>query len=98
MNLSHALAAMPLWASAVLVVGLPTLVAAAAPLLVRRKVPLERLKQNNEVAGFKYATLGVIYGVLLAFVVIIIWEDFKDASEYTQREADTALVPFCEGV
>ena len=49
------------------------------PVMVRRHVTLERLSTNNEVAGFKFATVGVLDAVLLAFVVIIVWEKFSEA-------------------
>jgi hypothetical protein len=43
-------------------------------LLVRRYVALNRLTINNEIAGFKFATVGELYAVLLAFVIIVVWE------------------------
>ncbi|HTS21244.1 MAG TPA: hypothetical protein VMN79_05470 [Casimicrobiaceae bacterium] len=78
---------MPLWLSALIVVGLPTLVAMAGPSLVRRRVRLDTLSINNEVAGFKFATVGVLYAVLLAFAVILVWEHFSDAEANVAREA-----------
>jgi Protein of unknown function (DUF4239) len=80
----------PLWLSAVLVIGLPTLVAMIGPVVVRRHVNLEKLTTNNEVAGFKFATVGVLYAVLLAFAVIVVWEKFSDAEEHVAREAGAA--------
>ena len=53
-----------LWLSALVVVGLGTLL---SMLLARRYVDIKRLTANNEVAGFKFATIGVLYAVLLAF-------------------------------
>ena len=60
----------PLWISAVLLVILPTALSMAGPVVARRIIGLERLSTNNEVAGFKFAVVGVLYAVLLAFVVI----------------------------
>src|SRR5690349_20738036 len=57
----------PLWLSGTLLIGVATLIAMAGPILVRRRVSLDRLRINNEVAGFKFATVGVLYAVLLAF-------------------------------
>ena len=64
---------MPLWLSALLVVGVPTAIAMFGPYFVRRLVPLKTLSTNNEVAGFKFAVVGVLYAVLLAFAVIVVW-------------------------
>ncbi|MBV9750435.1 MAG: DUF4239 domain-containing protein [Acetobacteraceae bacterium] len=80
----------PLWLSAVLLVGLMTLVAMAGPVLVRRRVSLDRLRINNEVAGFKFAVVGVIYAVLLAFAVIVVWERFDNAESAVAQEAGAA--------
>ncbi len=81
---------LPVWGAAALLVGLPTLLAMAGPPIVRRFVPLKRLTTNNEVAGFKFATVGVLYAVLLAFVVIVVWEKFSDAESDVSREAGAA--------
>src|SRR5689334_22068128 len=80
----------PVWLSAVLVVVLPTLIAMLGPVVVRRRFDLRRLTTNNEVAGFKFATVGVLYAVLLAFAVIVVWEKFSDAEAHVAREAGAA--------
>jgi hypothetical protein len=80
----------PLWLSGVLVVGLTTLVAMLGPALVRRYVGFERLRANNEVAGFKFATMGVLYAVLLAFAIIVVWQKYADAESTVAKEAGAA--------
>jgi Protein of unknown function (DUF4239) len=77
----------PLWLSAALLVGLTTLIAMCGPALVRRRVGLEQLSTNNEVAGFKFATVGVLYAVLLGFAVIVVWEKFSEAESNVAQEA-----------
>jgi len=79
----------PLWVLILLLI-IFTALAMAGPLLVRRRVSLEKLRTNNEVAGFKFATIGVLYAVLLAFVVIIAWERFHDAEKALAAEAGSA--------
>ena len=81
---------LPFWASIALLVLLPTAVAMCGPVLVRRQVDLARLTTNNEIAGFKFATVGVIYAVLLAFAVIAVWEKFSEAEEMVTKEAGAA--------
>ncbi len=80
----------PLWLAGILVVGLTTLLAMAGPIIVRRRVGLGRLKINNEVAGFKFATVGVLYAVMLGFAVIVVWEKFSDADNVVAQEAGAA--------
>ncbi len=84
------LSGLPMWAAILLIVVLPTLIAMLGPLLVRRSVALEHLAVNNEIAGFKFATVGVIYAVLVAFAVIVVWEKFSEAQTAVVREAGAA--------
>lgn len=55
--------------------------------LVRVLVPLERLKQNHEVAGFTFGVIGAFYGLLLAFVIVAAWQRYARANEKVQDEA-----------
>jgi len=61
-----------------------------APFAIRRWVGIDRLRLNNEVAGFKFATVGVLYAVLMAFAVIVVWEKFAVAESDVAREAGAA--------
>jgi Protein of unknown function (DUF4239) len=72
----------------VLVVGGVCLLALVGFELVHRLVPATRRQQHNDVAGFIYAALGVIYAVLLALVVIAVWEQFQVANETVEQEAN----------
>ena len=76
----------PLWIAVVLLVGVLPLLAMCGPVVVRRFVSLERLRANNEVAGFKFATVGVLYAVLLAFAVVVVWEKFSQAENDRSRD------------
>ncbi len=80
----------PLWLTAILLIILPTAAATGALIVIRGHVGLERLTTNNEVAGFKFAVVGVIYAVLLAFAVIVVWERFTDAEVAVVEEAGAA--------
>ena len=63
------------------------LVAVAGLVLVQRLVPPERREVQNDVAGFIFAVLGVAYAVLLAFVVIAVWQDYEAAQTNVESEA-----------
>ena len=56
--------------------------------LVQRLVPSETRQKHNDVAGFIYAALGVIYAVLLALVVIAAWEGYDRARVTVEEEAN----------
>ena len=72
---------------ALLVVAISVLIAVAGLTLVQRLVPSRLRQEHNDVAGFIYAVLGVIYAVLIALVVIAVWEDFAAARDTVEREA-----------
>jgi len=74
-----------LWA--VLCVGGVLLLSLLGLLLVRRLVPTQLLAEHNEVAGFIYTVIGAVYGVLLAFVVLVVWQQHIDAQADAAREA-----------
>jgi hypothetical protein len=55
-------------------------------LLVRRWAP-RTLRQNNEFTGMAYSFVGLVYGVYLAFTVVIVWEHFESAEGTAASEA-----------
>ncbi len=77
-----------------LVVGGVCLAAVGGLTLVQFLVPATTRQRHNDVAGFIYAVLGVIYAVLLALVVIAVWEDFGRARETVESEANAAAEIF----
>lgn len=70
------------------IIGAGVLLALAGLLWVRRALPLDVLKAHHEVAGFLFGVLGVMYAVLLAFVVFVVWEQFEDAKIAASQEAN----------
>ena len=56
--------------------------------MVQRLVPASSRQPHNDVAGFIYAPLGIIYAVLLALVMIAVWEQYQAASETVEQEAN----------
>ncbi|MFH0999151.1 MAG: DUF4239 domain-containing protein [Pseudomonadota bacterium] len=59
-------------------------------LCVRKSVTISTLESHNDVAGFVYAVLGVIYAVLLAFMVYVVYLQFQTAQNRVGIEV-TAL-------
>jgi hypothetical protein len=76
-----------LFLQAVLVIGGMVLLAVLGFLLVHRWVSVHVRRAHNDVAGFIYAVLGVMYAILLAYVTIIVWEQFDSASANVDEEA-----------
>lgn len=72
----------------ILIIASSVALALAGLFAVRRSVELSLLQDHHDVAGFFIGVLGVIYAVLLAFVVIVVWEDYTDASQNVDAEAN----------
>lgn len=54
---------------------------------VRQLIPGKTLEDHKEIAGFIYAVIGGIYGVVLGFAVVALWDDFNDAQDRADQEA-----------
>jgi hypothetical protein len=81
--------ALPIWLTGTLfVIALPAL-AIGAQLMIRRSWPALADGGHNDVAGFIIAVVGVLYAVLLAFVVIVSWENFSQAESTVGQEASS---------
>jgi Protein of unknown function (DUF4239) len=75
----------------VLVVVVAVALALGGLALARRSASVAALQSHNDVAGFIYAVLGVIYAVLAPFVLVIVWEEFRDARTGVAQEAETLI-------
>jgi hypothetical protein len=71
----------------ILTVFVPVLVAVVGLVVVQRLVPPDRREKHNNVAGFIYAVLGVAYAVLLAFMLIAVWQDYNTTQTNVESEA-----------
>jgi len=98
-GMSYFLSELPLWALILGVIVIPTSAAIGFQVFIRRSVGVERLSLNNEVAGFIFAIIGVVYAVLLAFVVIAVWDKFSEGQTAVAKEsaAAAALFYYSEG-
>ncbi len=83
----------PLPALFVLVIARAAIVSMAGLLIVHRYVWRPE-PGTNEVPGFFYAVIGVIYGVMLAFIVLVVWERFAATDEAVTTEAADLVAVF----
>jgi AcrR family transcriptional regulator len=70
------------------IIGLSVAASVLGLWLARRIVPHERLAPHNDVSGFVYAVIGVVYTVIIAFVLISVWERYSEAEATARMEAD----------
>jgi hypothetical protein len=91
MQLLHLIHDVPLWVVASFITIGAAVYSIGLMLATRTIYGVDRLRLNNEVAGFKFAVIGVFYAVLLAFVVIAVWEDFRKTEAAVRDEAKAAV-------
>src|SRR5277367_3058416 len=78
--------------TAILIVIFFSLLAGLCVFIVRKYVHISFLQKHHEVAFTIFLQEGVIYGVLLAFVVSLVWSQFNQVAEELQREVSSLLV------
>lgn len=78
----------PTWVIATLMLAIAVFTAVGGVLLVRRLVDIRKFKEHHDIAGPIFSTIGVIYAVMLAFVLVIVWQDFDKAQNNTITEAN----------
>lgn len=74
-----------------LIVGGSAALAMGATYWVRGHFDEKQHVANNDVAGFIFAAIAVLYGVLLAFMVLVVWQAFEDAQVTVENEANTLV-------
>ena len=78
---------MPTWQFAILMCVICLCLSCGGHVLLRRIVERDLLLRHNDVAGFVASLVGVIYAVLLSFVVIVVWQEYDSANSVAQKEA-----------
>jgi hypothetical protein len=66
-------------------------VAATMVVLIRRHVPLDVLHGHHEVGGILFNALGIIYGILIAFLVFVVWTNYQSLKLSVATEADQLI-------
>jgi hypothetical protein len=91
MTLLHLIHDVPIWVTALILMVGAAVYSIGLMILTRTAYGVDRLRLNNEVAGFKFAVVGVFYAVILAFVVIAVWEDFRKTEAAVRDEAKAVV-------
>ena len=48
----------------------------------------EKLERENEVAGIVFGAIGLLYSLILAFVIVAVWDDYNDLDKTIGAETD----------
>ena len=78
---------LPLPIGAAIVIGGFVILSVLLARISRRFAPTDMLRDHNDLTGFIFAVVGVIYAVVLGFIAIGVWERFTSAEAATYREA-----------
>jgi sterol desaturase/sphingolipid hydroxylase (fatty acid hydroxylase superfamily) len=55
---------------------------------VQRRQRSEVLRRHNDVAGYLFSAVGVLYAVVLGFVVVVVWQKYDGAVANVESEVD----------
>jgi hypothetical protein len=70
----------------VLIIGVVIAVVVLLHALWQRRFSSEILRKHNDVAGFLFSAVGVIYAVVLGFVVVVVWEKYDSTVANVETE------------
>jgi hypothetical protein len=85
---------MPVGLQGGLIIGLTVLISLVGLVIVHRRFPIKARQQNNEAAAIFIAVLGVVYAVLLAFLVVVVWQQFAAAATDVEHEGSALISVF----
>lgn len=74
----------------ILIVAVVIAITVAMQAFWQRRVRSDLLRKHNDVAGFLFSAVGVIYAVVLGFVVVVVWEKYD--TTVSNVDAETAAV------
>src|SRR5688500_13950230 len=86
----HAMLQLPPWLLLIVTVVLFSSVGIACTYFFRKYVNLQPLRAHNEVVGYIFATVGGFYGLLLGFVVFLVWDSLNSAQSNSSKEGSIA--------
>jgi len=73
------------WLTVICVVGLPTLTM-GLEYVIRRRSPALLDGHQNEAVGYQSAVVGVVFAIIVGFLVITLWDQYTSAGEVVQAE------------
>lgn len=55
---------------------------------LQRYLHSDVLRRHNDVAGFLFSAVGILYAVVLGFVVVVVWQKYDNAVSNVEAEVD----------
>ena len=78
----------PTWFVGIVIVGVWSGLSLAGLWLFNRVVKPEKREKDTETVGLTYAIVAVVYAVLIAFIVVDVYETFSRADDVATAEAN----------
>ena len=82
--------AIPSWLLLVVTIAVAAGLACAGLIAVRRAFPRVDFSKHNDVGGIVLGVVGGLFGVTLAFIIAIVWQEFDGTSQRVALEAGAA--------
>jgi len=82
--------AIPAWLVLVVAIALAAGIATAGQIAVRRRFPQVDFSTYNDVGGIVLGVVGGLFGVTLAFIIAIVWQEFDGTTQRVAIEAAAA--------
>lgn len=79
---------LPLGVVCILFTIVMVLIAQAGLWLFNLCIRRNKLEQNNEVSGIIFGAIALLYSLILAFVIVAVWEDYNDLDKTIEAETD----------
>jgi hypothetical protein len=71
-----------------LFIGIAILCSVAIHALLQQRLRTEVLRRHNDVAGYLFSAVGVLYAVVLGFVVVVVWQKYDSTVSNVENEVD----------
>lgn len=72
----------------VLFVAVTVIIAQLALSVFNRWATKKQLEYSNEVASIVFGSISLIYSLILAFIIVAVWDDYTDLNKTIEAEAD----------
>ena len=92
--MSTTLANLPLPVVAAVIIVSGIAIAIAGLVIARRLLPVETLASHHDITGAQFQVVGTLYAVLLAFIVITVWQRYESLTSTLELEAADVLELF----
>lgn len=68
--------------------------------ILQRRLRSEVLRRNNEVGGYLFSAVGILYAVVLGFVVVVVWQKYDVTVSNVENEVNSVadLFHFVDGI